>query len=85
MSKFTNALKLTAAAASFAILAGCASDGADKTTLEQVQSEASQANSTANKAMNTANQAQRDARAAMQMSHENRQAMDRMFDRSMRK
>ena len=89
MSKsIKNTLKLTAAAASLAVLAGCASTGAleeVRMTAEEAKADAAQANSTANRALNTANQAQRDAQAAMQMSQENREAMDRMFERSMRK
>jgi predicted nicotinamide N-methyase len=88
MSKsITNTLKLTAAAASLAVLA-CASTGAleeVRTTAQEAKADAAQANSTANRALNTANQAQRDAQAAMQMAQENRQAMDRMFERNMRK
>ncbi|MFN2331560.1 MAG: Lpp/OprI family alanine-zipper lipoprotein [Halomonas sp.] len=81
-------LKLTAAAASLAILAGCASTGAleeVRMTAESAQADAAEARSIATQAQNTANQAQRDARAAMQMSEQNRDEMNRMFQRSMQK
>ncbi|MBD3896045.1 MULTISPECIES: Lpp/OprI family alanine-zipper lipoprotein [Halomonadaceae] len=83
-----NTLKLTAAAASLAILAGCASTGAldeVRMTAESAQADASEALNVANQAQNTANQAQRDAQAALQMSRENREEMNRMFERSMQK
>lgn len=85
---FKNTLKLSAAAASLAILAGCASNSAleeVRTTAESAQSDASEALNTANQAQNTANQAQRDAQAALQMAQENREQMNRMFERSMQK
>jgi|AntDeeMinimDraft_5_1070356.scaffolds.fasta_scaffold00245_27 uncharacterized lipoprotein YajG len=81
-------LKMTAAAASLALLAGCASSGAleeVRMTAESAQADAAEARSTASQAMNTANQAQRDARAALQMSEKNREEMNRMFERSMQK
>ncbi|WP_275287570.1 Lpp/OprI family alanine-zipper lipoprotein [Halomonas elongata] len=81
-------LKLTAAAASLAVLAGCASSGAleeVRTTAESAQADAAEARSIATQAQNTANQAQRDAQQALQMSQENREEMNRMFERSMRK
>ncbi|SHL88412.1 Lpp/OprI family alanine-zipper lipoprotein [Vreelandella subglaciescola] len=81
-------LKMSAAAASLAILAGCASSGAleeVRTTAESAQADAAEARSTASQALNTANQAQRDARAALQMSEKNREEMNRMFERSMQK
>ncbi|MDN6179661.1 MAG: Lpp/OprI family alanine-zipper lipoprotein [Halomonas subglaciescola] len=81
-------LKMSAAAASLAILAGCASNGAldeVKQTAESAQADAAEAQSTASQALNTANQAQRDARAALQMSEKNREEMNRMFERSMQK
>lgn len=83
-----NTLKLSAAAASLAILAGCASTNAleeVRTTAESAQSDATEALNTANQAQNTANQAQRDAQAALQMAQENREQMNRMFERSMQK
>ncbi|EPC03495.1 hypothetical protein L861_18320 [Litchfieldella anticariensis FP35 = DSM 16096] len=85
---FKNALKLSAAAASLAVLAGCASNSAleeVRMTAESAQSDATQALNTANQAQNTANQAQRDAQAALQMAQENREQMNRMFERSMQK
>lgn len=81
-------LKLTAAAASLAILAGCASTGAleeVRMTAESAQADAAEARSIATQAQNTANQAQRDAQSAMQMAEQNRQEMNRMFERSMQK
>ncbi|CAO1665165.1 MULTISPECIES: Lpp/OprI family alanine-zipper lipoprotein [Halomonadaceae] len=81
-------LKMTAAAASLAILAGCASTGAleeVRMTAESAQADAAEARSMASQAMNTANQAQRDAQAALQMSEQNREEMNRMFQRSMQK
>ncbi|MFG6136780.1 Lpp/OprI family alanine-zipper lipoprotein [Halomonas sp. THAF12] len=81
-------LKLSAAAASLAVLAGCASSGAleeVRTTAESAQADAAEARSIATQAQNTANQAQRDAQAALQMSQQNREEMNRMFERSMRK
>lgn len=81
-------LKLTAAAASLAILAGCASTSAldeVRQTAESAQADAAEARSMATQAQNTANQAQRDAQAAMQMSEQNRDEMNRMFERSMQK
>ncbi|TDO16614.1 MULTISPECIES: Lpp/OprI family alanine-zipper lipoprotein [Halomonas] len=81
-------LKLTAAAASLAILAGCASNSAledVRMTAESAQADAAEARSIANQAQNTANKAQRDAQAALQMSQQNRDEMNRMFERSMRK
>ncbi|MBB3189377.1 Lpp/OprI family alanine-zipper lipoprotein [Halomonas cerina] len=81
-------LKLTAAAASLAVLAGCASSGAleeVRMTAESAQADAAEARSIATQAQNTANQAQRDAQAALQMSQQNREEMNRMFERSMRK
>ncbi|MGE6607880.1 Lpp/OprI family alanine-zipper lipoprotein [Halomonas sp. NPDC076908] len=83
-----NTLKMTAAAASLAILAGCASTGAleeVRLTAESAQADAAEARSMASQAMNTANQAQRDAQAALQMSEQNREEMNRMFQRSMQK
>ena len=82
------ALKMTAAAASLAILAGCASTGAleeVRMTAESAQADAAEARSMASQALNTANQAQRDAQAALQMSEQNREEMNRMFQRSMQK
>ncbi|WP_290790410.1 Lpp/OprI family alanine-zipper lipoprotein [Halomonas sp.] len=81
-------LKLSAAAASLVILAGCASSGAleeVRMTAESAQADAAEARSIATQAQNTANQAQRDAQAAMQMSEQNRDEMNRMFQRSMQK
>ncbi|MFW6346651.1 MAG: Lpp/OprI family alanine-zipper lipoprotein [Halomonas sp.] len=81
-------LKLTAAAASLAILAGCASNSAleeVRQTAESAQSDAAEARSIATQAQDTANQAQRDAQAALQMSEQNRDEMNRMFERSMQK
>ncbi|QFU01336.1 hypothetical protein FIU83_06755 [Halomonas sp. THAF5a] len=81
-------LKLTAAAASLAVLAGCASTGAleeVRMTAESAQADAAEARSIATQAQNTANQAQRDAQAALEMSQQNREEMNRMFERSMRK
>ncbi|MDT8878467.1 Lpp/OprI family alanine-zipper lipoprotein [Halomonas saccharevitans] len=81
-------LKMTAAAASLAVLAGCASSGAleeVRMTAESAQADAAEARSIATQAQNTANQAQRDAQAALQMSQQNREEMNRMFERSMRK
>ncbi|MDZ7852523.1 MAG: Lpp/OprI family alanine-zipper lipoprotein [Halomonas sp.] len=81
-------LKLTAAAASLAVLAGCASSSAledVRMTAESAQADAAEARSIATQAQSTANQAQRDARAALQMSEQNREEMNRMFERSMRK
>ncbi|CBV42095.1 Lpp/OprI family alanine-zipper lipoprotein [Halomonas elongata] len=81
-------LKLTAAAASLAVLAGCASSSAledVRTTAESAQADAAEARSIATQAQNTANQAQRDAQKALQMSQQNREEMNRMFERSMRK
>ncbi|MEQ6890535.1 Lpp/OprI family alanine-zipper lipoprotein [Halomonas sp. CS7] len=81
-------LKLTAAAASLAVLAGCASSGAleeVRMTAESAQADAAEARSIATQAQNTANQAQRDAQAALQMSQQNRDEMNRMFESSMRK
>ncbi|SFU34028.1 Lpp/OprI family alanine-zipper lipoprotein [Halomonas korlensis] len=81
-------LKMTAAAASLAVLAGCASTGAleeVRTTAESAQADAAEARSIATQAQNTANQAQRDAQAALQMSEQNRDEMNRMFERSMQK
>ena len=60
------ALKMTAAAASLAILAGCASTSAleeVRMTAESAQADAAEARSMASQALNTANQAQRDAQA----------------------
>ncbi|MGS2743770.1 Lpp/OprI family alanine-zipper lipoprotein [Halomonas sp. LS-001] len=81
-------LKMSVAAASLAVLAGCASNGAleeVRMTAESAQADAAEARSMASQAMNTANQAQRDAQAAMQMSQQNREEMNRMFQRSMQK
>ncbi|QEM81501.1 MULTISPECIES: Lpp/OprI family alanine-zipper lipoprotein [Halomonas] len=81
-------LKLTAAAASLAVLAGCASSSAleeVRTTAESAQADAAEARSIATQAQNTANQAQRDAQAALQLSQQNREEMNRMFQTSMRK
>jgi uncharacterized lipoprotein YajG len=81
-------LKMTVAAASLAILAGCASTGAleeVRMTAESAQADAAEARSIATQAQNTANQAQRDAQAALQMSEQNRDEMNRMFERSMQK
>ncbi|MBE0463307.1 MAG: hypothetical protein KA748_08450 [Halomonas sp.] len=81
-------LKMTAAAASLAILAGCASTSAleeVRMTAESAQADAAEARSMASQALNTANQAQRDAQAALQMSEQNREEMNRMFQRSMQK
>lgn len=81
-------LKMTAAAASLAVLAGCASSGAleeVRMTAESAQADAAEARSIATQAQNTANQAQRDAQAALQMSEQNRDEMNRMFERSMQK
>ncbi|GEK47854.1 Lpp/OprI family alanine-zipper lipoprotein [Bisbaumannia pacifica] len=81
-------LKLTAAAASLAVLAGCASTSAleeVRMTAESAQADAAEARSIATQAQNTANQAQRDAQAALQMSQQNREEMNRMFERSMYK
>ncbi|ATJ83173.1 MULTISPECIES: Lpp/OprI family alanine-zipper lipoprotein [Halomonas] len=81
-------LKLSAAAASLAVLAGCASSSAleeVRMTAESAQADAAEARSIATQAQNTANQAQRDAQAALQMSQQNREEMNRMFERSMRK
>jgi uncharacterized lipoprotein YajG len=81
-------LKMTAAAASLAILAGCASTSAleeVRMTAESAQADAAEARSIATQAQNTANQAQRDAQAALQMSQQNREEMNRMFQRSMQK
>lgn len=74
-------LKLTAAAASLAILAGCASTSA----LEEVRQTAESAQADAAEARSIATQAQRDAQAALQMSEQNRDEMNRMFQRSMQK
>lgn len=81
-------LKLTAAAASLAILAGCASTSAledVRMTAESAQADAAEARSIATQAQNTANQAQRDAQSALQMAQQNREEMNRMFQRSMQK
>ncbi|MGM0534723.1 MAG: Lpp/OprI family alanine-zipper lipoprotein [Pseudomonadota bacterium] len=81
-------LKLSAAAASLAILAGCASNSAleeVRMTAESAQADAAEARSIAVQAQDTANQAQRDAQAALQMSEQNREEMNRMFERSMQK
>ncbi len=81
-------LKLTAAAASLAVRAGCASSSAleeVRMTAESAQADAAEARSIATQAQNTANQAQRDAQAALQLSQQNREEMNRMFERSMRK
>ena len=81
-------LKLTAAAASLAVLAGCASSSAleeVRMTAESAQADAAEARSIATQAQNTANQAQRDAQAALQLSQQNREEMNRMFERLMRK
>ncbi|WP_017430162.1 Lpp/OprI family alanine-zipper lipoprotein [Vreelandella jeotgali] len=81
-------LKMSAAAASLALLAGCASNSAleeVRTTAESAQADAAEAQSTASQALNTAKQAQRDARSALQMSEKNREEMNRMFERSMQK
>lgn len=85
---FKTTLKLSVAAASLAVLAGCASTSAleeVRMTAESAQADAAEARSMASQAMNTANQAQRDAQAAMQMSEQNREEMNRMFERSMQK
>mgnify|MGYP003134729289 FL=1 len=85
---FKTTLKMSAAAASLAILAGCASTGAleeVRMTAESAQADAAEARSMASQALNTANQAQRDAQAALQMSEQNREEMNRMFQRSMQK
>ncbi|GED21857.1 Lpp/OprI family alanine-zipper lipoprotein [Halomonas halmophila] len=81
-------LKLSAAAASLAILAGCASSGAleeVRTTAESAQADAAEARSIATEARNTANQAQSQAERALQISQKNREEMNRMFERTMRK
>ncbi|MGO2133055.1 MAG: Lpp/OprI family alanine-zipper lipoprotein [Halomonas sp.] len=83
-----NTLKLTAAAAAMAVMAGCASTSAledVRVTAEAAQVDAAEALGMASQAMNTANQAQRDAQAALQMSQQNREEMNRMFERNMRK
>jgi len=54
-------------------------------TAESAQADAAEARSMASQALNTANQAQRDAQAALQMSEQNREEMNRMFQRSMQK
>jgi uncharacterized lipoprotein YajG len=81
-------LKLTAAAASLALLAGCATNASVeevRQTAESAQADAAEARSIATQAQNTANQAQRDAQAALQMSQQNREEMERMFQRTMQK
>lgn len=83
-----NTLKLTAAAAAMTVMAGCASTSAledVRVTAEAAQADAAEAVGMASQAMNTANQAQRDAQAALQMSQQNREEMNRMFQRNMRK
>lgn len=86
MSSTKNTLKLSAVGLSLAILAGCSSSGADtQSGVDQARAEAAEARSMASEALNAANQAQRTAQQALQQSQSNKEEMDRMFERSMRK
>lgn len=83
---FSNALKLSAIGAAMLVMAGCASQGGDEQSKwDQMDSDVSESRSMASEALNTANKAERDAQSALQMARENRQAMDRMFQKSMQK
>lgn len=85
LSNSKNTLKLLVAAGSLAVLAGCASNQEMKSDIDQAQADAAEAKSMSQQAMNMAQQAQRDAQAALEAAQRNRAAMDRMFEKSMRK
>ncbi|MDV6319916.1 Lpp/OprI family alanine-zipper lipoprotein [Chromohalobacter sp. HP20-39] len=86
LSNSKNTLKLLVAAGSLVVLAGCASHQEEmKSDIAQAQADASEAKSMSQQAMNAAQQAQRDAQAALEAAQRNRAAMDRMFEKSMRK
>ncbi|WP_006748647.1 Lpp/OprI family alanine-zipper lipoprotein [Thioalkalivibrio paradoxus] len=88
-------LKLSAVAASLAILGGCASTSAleeVRLTAEAAQAEAAEARSiatqaqgTADQALTTANEAKADAETARRTADQNREEMNRMFQRTMQK
>lgn len=82
-----NTLKLTAAGLAMAFMAGCASQASEEQSgqMSQAEMEASETRSIAEEALTTAQQAQRTAQQALQMSQQNKEEMDRMFERSMRK
>ncbi len=84
MSNISNTLKLSALGLSVLVMAGCAAKGGEMEG-SMKEDQAMQAQQTAQQAMTTAQQAQRTADRALQMAQENRQAMDRMFESSMRK
>ncbi|MDW5376940.1 Lpp/OprI family alanine-zipper lipoprotein [Halomonas sp. HP20-15] len=85
-NSFSSALKLSAIGLSMLVMAGCAAQGGEQQSwMDKTDSDVAEARSMANEALSTANSAQRDAQAALQMARENRQAMDRMFEKSMQK
>ncbi|WP_211263112.1 Lpp/OprI family alanine-zipper lipoprotein [Thioalkalivibrio nitratireducens] len=95
MNPKITSLKLGAVAASLAILGGCASTSAleeVRMTAEAAQAEAAearriatQAQGTADQALTTANEAKADAEAARRTADQNREEMNRMFQRTMQK
>ena len=88
-------LKLSAVAASLVVLGGCASTSAleevrrtaeaAKAEAAEARSIATQAQGTANQALTTANEAKADAEAARRTADQNREEMNRMFQRTMQK
>lgn len=95
MNPNITALKRTAIIATLVVLGGCASTKAlDETraSSEAAKAEAAEAKSLATQAQNTANQALREATAAKQeaaeakrIAEQNREEMNRMFQRTMQK
>jgi len=83
---FSSTLKLSAIGLTMLVLTGCAAQGGEQQSqMDKTNSDVAEARSMANEALSTANSAQRDAQSALQMARENRQAMDRMFEKSMQK
>lgn len=85
MKKTNSMLKLAAAGLAMGVMAGCASNASEETGPSQAEQQATETRSMAREALTTAQQAQRTAQQALQLSQQNREEMDRMFERSMRK
>ncbi|MEA3250045.1 MAG: Lpp/OprI family alanine-zipper lipoprotein [Pseudomonadota bacterium] len=85
-NSLSSTLKLSAIGLSLLVVSGCAAQGGEQQSwMDKTDSDVAEARSMANEALGTANSAQRDAQAALKMARENRQAMDRMFQKSMQK
>jgi len=78
-------LKSAAVAASLALMAGCASQGADMSKTDQAMRKAESAQAAANQAQQTATEALQTAREAKKNSQANSERINRMFKSSQAK